>query len=200
MKSALPCVLTLNGGSSSIRFAVYEAGKTPRRQFYGKIDRIGVGGTNLVVIDPAGKTRAPYRLRASDYRTAVGVLLDWLEAQPVFASVKAAGHRVVHGMKHAGPERITGKLLAELHRFTQYEPDHLPGEIGLIEAFLRCHPKLQAGTRGWVHLVNNLNVSVLWTVAVRFQEFLNFSNYALDSPCTSPFGVESSCTSRTFRC
>src|SRR5438034_6077146 len=71
MKSALPCVLTLNGGSSSIRFAVYEAGKTPRRQFYGKIDRIGVGGTNLVVIDPAGKTRAPYRLRASDYRTAV---------------------------------------------------------------------------------------------------------------------------------
>ena|SRR5437870_2454778 len=142
MKSALPCVLTLNGGSSSIRFAVYEAGKTPRRQFYGKIDRIGVGGTNLVVIDPAGKTRAPYRLRASDYRTAVGVLLDWLEAQPVFASVKAAGHRVVHGMKHAGPERITGKLLAELHRFTQYEPDHLPGEIGLIEAFLRRHPKL----------------------------------------------------------
>ena len=142
MKSALPCVLTLNGGSSSIRFAVYEAGKTPRRQFYGKIDRIGVGGTNLVVIDPAGKTRAPYRLRASDYRTAVGVLLDWLEAQPVFASVKAAGHRVVHGMKHAGPERITGKLLAELRRFTQYEPDHLPGEIGLIEAFLRRHPKL----------------------------------------------------------
>ena len=101
-----------------------------------------MGGTNLVVIDPAGKTRAPYRLRASDYRTAVGVLLDWLEAQPVFASVKAAGHRVVHGMKHAGPERITGKLLAELHRFTQYEPDHLPGEIGLIEAFLRRHPKL----------------------------------------------------------
>src|SRR5439155_14993422 len=43
-------------------------------------------------------------------------------------------------MKHAGPERITGKLLAELHRFTQYEPDHLPGEIGLIEAFLRRHP------------------------------------------------------------
>jgi acetate kinase len=32
MKSALPCILTINGGSSSIRFAVYEAGKTPRRR------------------------------------------------------------------------------------------------------------------------------------------------------------------------
>ena len=35
------------------------------------------------------------------------------EAHPVFASVKAAGHRVVHGMNHSKPERITPKLLAE---------------------------------------------------------------------------------------
>ena len=54
MKSALPCVLTINGGSSSIRFAVYEAGDTPRRRLDGKIDRIGLSGTNLIVNDPAG--------------------------------------------------------------------------------------------------------------------------------------------------
>ena len=72
----------------------------------------------------------------------MGFLLDWLEAQPVFASVKAAGHRVVHGMKHSEPERITPKLLAELHRITPYAPEHLPREIGLIEAFVRRHPKL----------------------------------------------------------
>ena len=69
-------------------------------------------------------------------------LLDWLEAQPVFASVKAAGHRVVHGMKHSEPERVTPKLLAELHRITPYAPDHLPREIALIEAFRRRHPSL----------------------------------------------------------
>jgi acetate kinase len=139
MKSALPCVVTINGGSSSIRFAVYETGETPRRHLDGKIDRIGLSGTNLTVNDPAEGGR---RLAAADHRTAVGFLLDWLEAQPVFASVKAAGHRVVHGMKHSEPERITPKLLAELHRITPYAPDHLPREIGLIEAFLRRHPKL----------------------------------------------------------
>ena len=69
-------------------------------------------------------------------------LLDWLEAQPVFASVKAVGHRVVHGMKHSEPERVTPKLLAELRRITPYDPDHLPREIELIEAFSRRHPKL----------------------------------------------------------
>src|SRR5450830_107524 len=142
MKSALPCILTINGGSSSIRFAVFEAGKAPRRRLDGKIDRIGLNGTNFIVNDPAGKPQVPRRLAAADHRTAVDFLLDWLEAQPVFASIKAAGQRVVHGMKHSEPERVTPKLLAELHRITPYDPDHLPREIGLIEAFLRRHPKL----------------------------------------------------------
>jgi len=142
MKSVLPCVLTINGGSSSIRFAVYEAGETLRSRLDGKIDRIGLSGTNLIVNDPAGKPQGPHQLAAADHRTAVDFLLDWLEAQPIFASVKAVGHRVVHGMKHSKPERVTPKLLKELHRITPYDPDHLPREIGLIEAILRRHPKL----------------------------------------------------------
>ena len=143
MKSALPCVLTINGGSSSIRFAVYQAGDTPRRRLSGKIDRIGLSGTNLIVNDPAGTSPGPRRLATGDHRAAVGFLLEWLEAQPIFASVSAAGHRVVHGMKHSEPERVTPKLLAELHRITPYAPDHLPREIGLIEAFRRRHPQLR---------------------------------------------------------
>ena len=142
MKSVRPCVLTINGGSSSIRFAVYEAGNALRRQLDGKIDRIGLSGTNLAVSDPSGKPQISRRLAADSHATAVGVLLDWLEEQSVFASIKAVGHRVVHGMKHSEPERITPKLLAELHRITPYDPDHLPREVALIEAFRTRHPKL----------------------------------------------------------
>ena len=142
MKSVLPSILTINGGSSSIRFAVYEVGETLRRRLNGKIDRIGLSGTSLIVDNPAGEPQVPRRLAAADHRMAVGSLLDWLEAQPLFTSVKATGHRVVHGMKHSQPERVTPKLLAELHRITPYAPDHLRREIGLIEAFRRRHPKL----------------------------------------------------------
>jgi acetate kinase len=138
----LPCVLTINGGSSSIRFAVYEAGETPRRRLDGKIERIGSSSTRLIVNEPAGKPQIPRRLADADHRTAVGFLLDWLAAQPVFALVEAAGHRVVHGMNHSEPERVTRKLLAELRRITPYAPDHLPREIALIEALLRRHPRL----------------------------------------------------------
>jgi acetate kinase len=48
----------------------------------------------------------------------------------------------VHGMAHSDPERITPKLLRELHRATPYAPEHLPREIRLIEAFGRRHPAL----------------------------------------------------------
>jgi acetate kinase len=142
MNPANPRLLTINGGSSSIRFALYEAGEALERRLHGKIDRIGLSGTNLTVGDSAEKPEVPRRLAAADHRTAVEVLLDWLDAQPVFASIKAAGHRVVHGMKHSEPERVTPKLLADLHRITPYDPDHLRREIGLIEALSRRYPNL----------------------------------------------------------
>lgn len=142
MKSAVPCILTINGGSSSIRFAVYEAGETARRRLAGKINRIGSSGTNLIVTEAVGKPRDPKPLTTGDHHTAVDFLLDWLGTQPVFASVKAVGHRVVQGMSHSEPERVTAKLLAELDRITAYDPDHLPREIALIKAFQRRYPRL----------------------------------------------------------
>ena len=146
MNSPHPCVLTINGGSSSIRFAVYEAGDTPRPRLAGKIDRIGFRGANLVVSYPLstryGDPQAPRPLAAADHRKAIAFLLSWLEGQALFASVKAVGHRVVHGFKHALPERITPRLLAELRRITPYAPDHLPREVALIEALLKRHPRL----------------------------------------------------------
>ncbi|MCX6595811.1 MAG: acetate/propionate family kinase [Acidobacteria bacterium] len=135
-------ILTINGGSSSIRFAMFEAGEVPQRQLSGKIDRIGASGTTLLLDSPAGKAVAPLRMAAADHRTAVAFLLDWLAAEPLFASVQVVAHRVVHGMKHSEPERVTAKLLAELRRITPYAPDHLPREIGLIEAFQKRYPKL----------------------------------------------------------
>jgi acetate kinase len=142
MRPELPCVLTVNGGSSSIRFAVYETGARPQPRLHGKIDRIGLSGTILTVSSLEGTPQISRRVSATDHRSAVGFLLDWLESQPSFASVHAVGHRVVHGMQHTEPERVTPRLLAELRRIIPYDPDHLPSEIALIEEVLRRFPKL----------------------------------------------------------
>ena len=142
MKPAHARILTINGGSSSLRFALYEAVKPLQRGLYGIVDRIGLSGTNLVFHEANGNPQARRELIAADHKSAANSLLDWLETQPDFTSVKAVGHRVVHGMKHTEPEIVTPELLAELHRISPYDPDHLPREIELIEAFRQRHPQL----------------------------------------------------------
>jgi len=137
-----PSVLAINGGSSSIKFALYQTGEPLKRSRYGKVDRIGLSGTNLAFHDLDGKPQPSRNLAAADHKSAAGFLIDWLESQTAFASILAVGHRVVHGMTHSEPEQVTPELIDELHRITPYDPDHLPREIELIEAFRERHPNL----------------------------------------------------------
>jgi acetate kinase len=140
--SEKPFILTINGGSSSIKFALYEAVNPLKRGLYGKVDRIGLSGTNLTFTDPAKKKQVRHKLAAADHKSAANALIIWLEKQIDFASVKGVGHRVVHGMKHTEPEIVTRKLLEELRRISPNDPDHLPREIELIEVLRQRHPKL----------------------------------------------------------
>ena len=135
-------ILAINGGSSSIKFVLYQVGEPLERRLSGKVDRIGLSGTNLTFHDSTGKPQKSRSITASNHKSAAKSLIDWLEEQITFALVRAVGHRVVHGMTHTEPERVTPKLLKELHRITPYDPDHLPRQIELIEAFRQRHPKL----------------------------------------------------------
>jgi acetate kinase len=57
--------------------------------------------------------------------------------------VKTIGHRIVYGMEHTEPEKITDKLLKELKAISPYDPEHLPAEIKLIEVFRKYYPDIQ---------------------------------------------------------
>ena len=142
MKPASPSILTINGGSSSVKFALYQVEEPLKRGLCGKIDRIGLSGTNLTFNDPPGNRQDSRSLAASDHKSAVSFLIDWLEERNSLESVQAVGHRVVHGMSHTAPELVSQELLDELHRIRPYDPDHLPREIELIETFRRRHPEL----------------------------------------------------------
>ena len=84
MKITLPYLLTINGGSSSIKFALYQVEEPLERGLYGKVDRIGLSGTNLTFTEPTEKKLQRRKLAAADHKSAANALIDWLEKQADF--------------------------------------------------------------------------------------------------------------------
>jgi len=140
MKAVTTSVLAVNGGSSSIKFALYEANGMLRLILSGEIENIGARNAVFNYTNTISNLKDSIAAKIADYDEAADFLIDWLEKQDFFASVKAIGHRIVHGMHHTAPERITAALLQELKKISAYDPDHLPEEIKLIEVFSKRCP------------------------------------------------------------
>jgi acetate kinase len=112
------------------------------RTLGGKIDRIGKSDCALTYKDGNGHSQVSVPVKAADLAAAGSFLAGWLEKRPDFVHVQAIGHRIVHGLDHSLPALIDDSLLNELHGISSYDPDHLPGEIALIEFFRKRHPRL----------------------------------------------------------
>ena len=141
-KPAYAGVLTINAGSSSIKFAFYRTVELLEQSFSGSVDRIGLPGTNLTFSYSKGDQKGSLILESSDTRSASNFLIDWLEKKIDFSLLTGVGHRVVFGMNHLEPECITQKLLNDLHHISPYDTDHLPAEIELIEEIRRRYPEM----------------------------------------------------------
>lgn len=100
MKPSQTCILTISCGSSSIKFVLYQRDELLKRCLDGKVDRIGLPGTNLTFNDLTQNQHDSRGIKAPDHRSAADLLIVWLEERIGFASLKAVGHRVVHGMRH----------------------------------------------------------------------------------------------------
>jgi len=136
-------ILTINGGSSSIKFALFEVGDALHRLVGGSIERIGLPGSTLQTKGLRQLDDDSQPVSARDHASAVGVLLDWIEEHCGSDELAAVGHRVVHGgPKLFQPQQISAEVTEELRRLSPYDPEHLPAEILLIEAFQQRFPNL----------------------------------------------------------
>jgi acetate kinase len=142
MKPSNTGILTINGGSSSIKFALFPVDPSLRRILEGKIERIGMPAPVFAVkgLNKADDFSRP--VTAPDHTAAVGAMMDWVEER-IGGELAAVGHRVVHGgPKYSEPQRITPEMIEELHQLEPFDPEHLPEEILLTEAFHRRFPHL----------------------------------------------------------
>ena len=140
MDSAL---LVLNAGSSSLKFAVYRASAElpSHAEYRGSIESIGNNAHFRVL--QSGAVVHDQGTPATNHEQALHALLDWLNAHHADLSLRAAGHRVVHGgAAFSQPVRVDATVMAALERLIPLSPLHQPHNLGAIRALARLRPDL----------------------------------------------------------
>jgi len=141
--SSKQCILTINGGSSSIKFALFDAGDSLQRTLAGGIDRIGLPQATFQVKDLSQAGSFSQLVTAPDHTVAVGILMNWVKDRLGSDVLAAVGHRVVQGgPKYSEPQLITNELIEDVRQLVPFDPEHLQEEILLIEAVRQRFPEL----------------------------------------------------------
>jgi acetate kinase len=135
-------ILCLNGGSSSLKFAVYRiADKSEERVFSGAVEAIGAEG-GRAWLRAGDKALSDQKGSFADHAEAVRTMFAALKAQGV-TELASAGHRIVHGgPKFTAPQRIDDGLKAALRTLIPFAPLHLPSQMEMIDAVVEHFPDL----------------------------------------------------------
>jgi acetate kinase len=133
-------VVTLNAGSSSVKFALFEAAAHwPRLVAHGEVERIGEAPRFKSEI--AGGARRDETVAARDHEQAIRAILDWIETAFDGLAIGAIGHRIVHGGLHyAAPAIVDQTMLDELKSLAPLAPLHQPHNIAGVEAARAAFP------------------------------------------------------------
>ena len=141
-------ILTINAGSSSIKFALFEldGGLTSRPVVSGQIDGIGAAA-KLIARNPAGKHEIPLDLageQETQHQASLSFLLQWLRANHAGWTLAAVGHRVVHGGElFSAPLVVDRDNLRELEQFIPLAPLHQPHNLNGIRAIAMVAPDVR---------------------------------------------------------
>jgi acetate kinase len=135
-------ILCLNGGSSSLKFAVYRLnGAGGERIFSGAVEAIGQS-IGKAWLRSGDKTLPEENGKFENHTAAIKKMLAALREQGV-ERLSAAGHRIVHGgPKFTAPQLIDARLKEALKKLIPFAPLHLPSQVAMIEAVEEHFPDL----------------------------------------------------------
>ena len=138
-----PVALTLNAGSSSLKFALYDISGAPVELASGLVDSIGATPRLKADFGAAAPSlkRDLTAAEARDHVSALNTALGELRQKFPDAKASVVGHRVVHGGPvYSEPVEITSDVLEELRRFSPFAPIHQPHNLAGVEAAMAAFP------------------------------------------------------------
>lgn len=141
--STVQHILTLNAGSSSIKFALFEHGAEPVERLRGEVDGLGTRAPHLQAKQD-NQAIADERLdaaKAADHEAALDAVLELLRKSVGHTAIEAVGHRVVHGgVEFTQPVALDAASFDRLEKLTPLAPMHQPHNLAGIRAAQRAFP------------------------------------------------------------
>ena len=140
-------ILTINAGSSSIKFALFPLAQpiSPQAEVSGQIDGIGTAATRMVAKNRAGERIADEAIAGENvtHAQAFDALLKWFLASHADWEIVAVGHRVVHGGDlYSHPTIVDAQVIEHLTGFIPLAPLHEPHNVAGIRALQALLPKV----------------------------------------------------------
>jgi acetate kinase len=138
-------VLTINGGSSSLKFALFEEKESLSRRLTGKFERIGLPNALLTVEDLMTGRKWEKNVAVNNHEACVALLREVLsEADTISISIHVISHRIVHGGRQfQEPRFVNEEVMAGLRELRPFAPEHLPAQIALLSEFSRAYPNAE---------------------------------------------------------
>jgi acetate kinase len=136
-------ILTINSGSSSLRFALFADCESLPKVLSGKFDRIGLPDSQLSFKGTSSSQNEERTIDAPDHVACVSLLVKLLEEKTGGCFINTIGHRVVHGgPRYRDSQLVDDSMLQELRSISPFAPNHLPDTIALIEVCAAQFPQI----------------------------------------------------------
>lgn len=143
MSSKKGSILTINSGSSSIKFSIYDLDTTETLVISGELSRIGLDNGNFTVKNTNGSIIHNDNSIYKTHEIAFNELFNWLTKSNFDNNIKAVGHRILNGgTQFRIPQIITTSLIKELMTLRRLDQEHLPHEIKGINFAKQNYPNI----------------------------------------------------------
>ena len=138
-------ILTLNAGSSSVKFALFDCENDLAALQKGQISGIGTDAV-LKIKDGTGATiidRDVSDAQVADPGAALRLVLNQLDDIAPGLDIRAIGHRIVRGgVENDGPVVLDAAKIAELEALSPFAPLHQPHNLAGVAAAQEVFPSL----------------------------------------------------------
>ncbi|GAB4359227.1 MAG: acetate kinase [Oricola sp.] len=132
-------ILTINAGSSSIKFSIYDPGDEPEERLRGEVEDIGDSATLFIHSGNCGQRRV--EIGHADHTAALGAILRHAGNGFGGRPVAGVGHRIVHGgTEYASPVRLDEETIDQLATLEPLAPLHQPHNLAAVRAAHEAFP------------------------------------------------------------